>query len=244
MSLIGTACSPSPISPETGRGARAMGGWAFGKTLRRRVRLSVFFAPSVAKCLSFPFGFPSKKNSKHKSLYILLYKDIAYLCLNGVLNIASKQLSGSELHADATFNLTSFGIRKRSFGMFRQGELKEFQNDRGVLQLKFESLSGPDDLGRGARATGGWVSDRTLRRRVRLSVFFAPFVAKCLSPFRRSGRSRFIEKIFSNKHPYILLSKDITCLCLNRIFPRIGKILSNSPLIFEDSLHLRSYAME
>ena len=243
MSLIGTACLTFPICLESGRGARAMGGWAFGKTLKRRVRLPVFFAPSVAKCLFFPVTLPSKEKSIPKHSYILLFKDIACLCLNGNLFKTLNLLSGCELHTAGNIRLGSFEIRMRSFGMFQTGALKEFQNDRGVLQLASEI--GPDstDLGRGARATGGWVSDVTLRRRVRLSVFFAPLVAKCLSSSRSSSRHRLDEKKFPHKHLYILLYKDITCLCLNGLFLRISKLLSNSPLIREYSFHSRSYAI-
>lgn len=44
----------------------------------------------------------------------------------------------------------------------------------GIWTLRFHMT------GRGFAQPGGWVFDETLIRRVRLFVFFAPFVAKCL----------------------------------------------------------------
>lgn len=98
-----------------------------------------------------------------------------------------------------------------------------------------------NEPGRGVRATGGWVSDRTLKRRVRLSVFFAPSVAKCLSLFKSTVLPWFFLIFSLDKQLYILLYEDMTCLCLNRPLLQIVKFLSNSPLAIEDSSHLQSY---
>lgn len=81
-------------------------------------------------------------------------------------------------------------------------------------------------LGRGGRAMGGRALGKTLKRRVRLDVFFAPYVAKCLFHFFGSPSNLLIQKDFSNKHRYILLIEDITCLCLNKSFFRCSNLFS------------------
>ena len=61
------------------------------------------------------------------------------------------------------------------------------------------------DQGRGGRAMGGRVFGETLKRRVGLDVFFAPYVAKCLFLFPVSIFNLLDQKDFPYKHLNILL---------------------------------------
>lgn len=61
------------------------------------------------------------------------------------------------------------------------------------------------DLGRGGRAMGGRAFGETLKRRVGLDVFFAPYVAKCFFLFPVSIFNLLNQKDFPNKHLNILL---------------------------------------
>lgn len=87
----------------SGKGGRASGGWVFDETLIRRVRLFAFFAPLVAKCLSFFFSillFPI-------ITYILLIIDRTYLCLITFLQKFFNSLNFSFLFLTPQFQLES-----------------------------------------------------------------------------------------------------------------------------------------
>lgn len=113
---LGERCNKRGVLKLTrpGRGARAMGGWFFEETLRRRVRLAVFFAPSVAKCLSARvFDLVARSCFKISSLIALIsYQiiDIAYLCLIRFFHIVLKCLDDSRLSMELFFDFGSFAI--------------------------------------------------------------------------------------------------------------------------------------
>lgn len=168
-------------------------------------------------------------------LHILSNGDITCLCLNA---------TGEEMRNSLTFNgcnrpsgsqLRSYGMQKGSFAMDIDRQIGEFCNKNGVLE------SSP--TGRGTRATGGWVSDGPLTRRVGLSVSSAPCVAECpallpgpaVSAF--SDRSSFLSALIS----YQFMDK--TCLCLKTICEFFPKLLEYSQLDKCSSGHLGSYAI-
>ena len=97
-----------------GRGARATGGWVFDETLRRRVRLHVFFAPSVAKCpdFSFPARFLRFFVEFSSLIALISYQfiDIAYLCLITFFKLPRKILDDSQLTVHRYFDFGSFAI--------------------------------------------------------------------------------------------------------------------------------------
>lgn len=126
---------------DQGRGGRAMGGWAFGETLRRRVRLFVFFAPFVAKCL---FSFPSfstssadfeipEASASHKHQNILSNMDITCLCPISFFHFVCNQHIFSTLQAMFMLDLPSFEIQLPSFAIAGGRALSELYNERRVL---------------------------------------------------------------------------------------------------------------
>lgn len=121
-----------------GKGGRATGGWVFDEMLRRRIGLSVFFAPSVAKCLS-PSSLPS--SSLNFTIlpiipYILFFIDITYLYLITILSFIVNLLNYSVISLSASFQLKSSKIIFGSFEMSSSDLFTEFYNEKGVLQLQ------------------------------------------------------------------------------------------------------------
>lgn len=124
-----------PAAASFGKGGRASGGWVFDETLIRRVRLSDFFAPFVAKCLSFSL-FPFLSISYFPIYYYILFiLDITYLYLIKAFNHFVNLLSCNSITEECLFNLPSYGINKGSSVIAPEGSFTEFFNEKGVLQL-------------------------------------------------------------------------------------------------------------
>ena len=99
-------------------------------------------------------------------------------------------------------------------------------------------------LGRGIRATGGWVFDETFRRHVGLSAFFAPFVAKCPFAFFLFTVSMFSIFLFNPINLYILLIKDIAYLYLMTVFLRVVKSLYYKSFTYECLFNFGSFVIQ
>lgn len=219
-------CFGSP----SGRGGRATGGWILRRAAQTP-RPAFCLLRSIRREVSFPFPSSffcstlrseSLKDSFPIFSYILLYINITYLYLIRFLHRFDNYLYLNRFRVEDDVKKKTFGIRIGSFAIPARAQIREYFNKRGVLEY-FSNSCPNGNLGRGARATGGWAFGEKLKRRFGLSVFFAPFVAKCLGFFSVLPLNlRKKEMYFFPKYLYILLKYlDITYLCLNRNYVRV-----------------------